>query len=71
MNGIRISKEEWLKMKQTDRDGALYDRLNDIYILFYKHLRRLYLLGGVIAVLFLVSNPEWAKFIIGKALAAF
>ena len=67
MNGIKITREKWLEMKPVDRDAALFDCLQGIYV----HLKRVYIVGGVIVVLFLISNPQWAKFIISKALAAF
>lgn len=67
MNGIKISKEDWLRMEPESRDAALYDCLQGIN----KHLKRVYIVGGVMAVILLLEFPNWTKFLISKAIAAF
>ncbi len=71
MNGIKISKEDWLKMSQLKRDGAMFDFMEDIRSLFLTNIRRMYIIGGAVVGIVLAAHPEWAKFLIGKAVAAF
>ena len=67
MNGIKISREEWLKMKPEARDEAMYDCLQNINTRF----KRIYIGIGVMAVILILEFPNWAKFVISKAVAAF
>lgn len=70
MNGIKISKEDFLKLKQADKGGVLFDCLQGIGDTLKYHLKRIYIGIGVIAVILVLEFPNWAKFIIGKAIAA-
>ena len=70
MNGIKIKKDDWMKLKPGDRDGALFDFIVDFNNTLNKNMKKIYIIIGVIGVLFLVAHPEWAKFLIGKAVAS-
>ena len=66
MNGIKISKEKWLKLTPADRDAEMFDCLQNIN----SHLKRIYIVGGVMAVILILEFPNWAKFLISKAIAS-